>query len=169
MAAEALYLGAGRTELEAKLAATFGMLLPHLSVMRDLSRELSMMEASAMANGDLQTAQTAASVGLGLAQQIAEGSSVPTYVNQLVGQAIERQFLATADAAVVEQVLGQSTAERLADLDRQRNEIKQLAAEWTARVSAGEISTAELIEYFDLVRSVGEPEANRRLLALQKR
>ncbi|MFZ2640464.1 MAG: hypothetical protein WA117_05710 [Verrucomicrobiia bacterium] len=168
VAAEALYLGAGRTELEAKLAATFGLLLPHLSMMRDLSRELGMMEASAMASGDLATAQTAASVGLGLAQQITEGSSVPTYVNEMVGQAIERQFLATADAAVVEQVLGQTAAERLAELDRQRNDIRQTVAEWSARVETGEFSAGEMAEYFDRVRYAGEPEANRWMLSLQR-
>lgn len=167
-AVEALYLGAGRTPLEAKLAATFGLMLPHLSMMRDLSRELGLMEASAMANGDVATARTAANVGLGFARQVAEGTTIPTYINQLVAQSIERQFLATADAAVVEQVLGQSADDRLAELDRQRNDIRQTAAQWSARMEAGDLSAAELSEYLDLVRYVGEPEANRWMMSLKR-
>ena len=166
-AAEALYAGAGWSPLEAKFAATFGLMMPQLSMMRDLSRELGVMEATAMAGGDMATAQTAASVGLGFARQVAEGTTMPTYVNELVGQAIERQFLSTADPAVIEQVLGQAAADRLAELDRQRNDIRQIANQWSARIEAGDLSAAELSEYLDLVRYVGEPEANRWLLSLK--
>jgi hypothetical protein len=88
-------------------------------------------------------------------------SAATALTAQLVGIAIESQALAPLDAVQTPQVLGQTAAERKAQLDAQKTEIRTLTA--NADIARGGLSDADILASLEREAANGEMDALRWL------
>ncbi|NBR86946.1 MAG: hypothetical protein EB141_02980 [Verrucomicrobia bacterium] len=156
--AEEAYLSAGYSPLEAKAAGLFGVLLPHLSALRELGNQMSGLQQQYAQAGDLASAQAVGQIGLNLASQL-EGQPARTLISELVGMAIEKKFLAgqSADSPLGD---GRTVGGRLAELEAQRQTIRDVT-QLTALLPT--LPPQEALTYFDRLKLSGELDALRWL------
>ncbi len=125
---EEAYRGAGYSEADAKMAATWGVALPQLAEMRTLAQNMVDLAASYRNAGDETSAQAALQMAVGLGEQLdaSTGTSVPL-ITRLVGIAVERMALDSMDPS---SGYGDGTVqEQLDQLAQRRSSIKDLVAQ----------------------------------------
>lgn len=156
--AEEAYLSAGYAPLEAKVAGMSGVLLPHLSALRDLANQMAGLQQQYAQSGDATSAQAVSQIALNLAAQL-EGQPGRTLISELVGMAIEKKFLAgqSPDSPLGD---GRTVGGRLAELDAQRQGIRD-ATQLTSLLPT--LPPQEALTYFDRVKLNGELDALRWL------
>jgi hypothetical protein len=125
-----------------------------------LSKELTARQTDAMERGDHAGALDLAGGTLAMGRQLSSDGT-HTLITQLVGIAIESQALAPLDAAQTPQVLGQTAAERKAQLDAQKTEIRTLTA--NADIACRGLSDADILAYLEREAASGEMDALRWL------
>ncbi len=156
--AEELYLQAGKTPLEAKILGGSTTLLPHLSQLKGLARDMAALESQYLASGDAASAENLAQMGMRLGQQLTDGEGSRFLIGQLVGLSIEQIVLAPLD----EQKTFAFLQDTPAHYAKQRNawraasqESSQHAEQWMQTATE-----ADLLGYFDRIKIYGESEAN---------
>jgi hypothetical protein len=150
---ETLYLQAGMPPGEAKATASYSILLPHLQMLRELGRQISEAQTAtrSMGNANLANELLAADVELGRTLAETPGR---TLIHQLVGIAIQKNAIATAEPTAIDMLFGQPPPTLLVELQATRDHIIQSSQ--NADIESLIHSDADLGHYFDLVRSDGE-------------
>ncbi|NBV79381.1 MAG: hypothetical protein EBR62_05895, partial [Verrucomicrobia bacterium] len=104
---------------------------------------------------DFDAAHPTVLIGIDLGQKIQ--SQAPYLIDQLVGMSIERSFLEQLDPLTATRANGQTAADRLAELDAKKADIRNTAAAF-AEVSL-KMDSATSKEYFLRMRRDGELSA----------
>jgi hypothetical protein len=162
----ALFRAAGLPETEAQMQAMFGAQMPFLQVLNKIRGELVPKITERIAAGDTRGAIDLGATGVTMAAQMQTGSASHVILNELVAIAIERAILESLGSAPADQLLGKSSADRLAALGERRAEIRDLTQ--TIDPGSHDLSADDLTRYFQLLVSDGEMQALQWLKA-QKR
>lgn len=156
-----LLMAAGKSPTEAKVSAMLGATFPHLAQMRQLSSEMTEMQSQYRTAGDAASFEAITAMGLTLAHRLSGPQGGKCIIDQLVGIAIESQFLKPLDPASAPEFVGKPVQIRLEELAQQKVDMKKLAPLASGYLPGA--SEAELISYFDRVKLQGEMEALRWL------
>ena len=153
---EEVYLLAGKSPAEAKAAAAWDLLMPHLQEVRNLSKEMAGLQKQYLAEGDKAAADTMASFGVTLANQVSTGG-FDVLINHLVADAIERDLLKNIDPSTQLNGLQTTVQSRLDEIARDREAMKKGATlfdKWNQTASE-----ADKISFYDRLKLYGEPAA----------
>ena len=148
---------AGRPALEAKYASTCGAPKPHLAQLKSLAEEMTQVQQRYQNQGDTASVNSLAYMGLALGNRMGAGANNQSIIDQLVGTAIEKKVLGQLDAAGNYDFLGRPVSEVAADLDRQKQSIRQ-ATEFKQQLVPS-LNETDLANYLDREKLYGEPEA----------
>ena len=153
---EDLYLGAGYPAAEAKALAMAGLQMPTLGQLRDLGRDLAAIEKQYNAGGDAPSARALARMGLGMAGNL-NGPNATSLLGQMVGNFIERGFLAGLDPNATPDFLGQPIGDRMAQLRAQEESFRESARFFDGWMESA--TDAQRVGYFDRLKLYGEAAA----------
>lgn len=156
-ALQELYLADGRSPAEAKLAGMAAALMPHLGMLRDLAKDEMTLQKRYAAAGDMQSADAMAANVAHLGQQLSTGEGAFTLLSQLIGVSIEVGALKEYAADAQPAFLSTTAQERLAQLQQQRQSIRD-----GAKLLDGWMTTAterDVMAYFDRMKLYGESGA----------
>ncbi len=158
---EEMLLAAEYSPAEAKAVASVNTLLPQLSSLKRLSQEVVALRQQYTAAGDSASADTMLELGLNLGHRLEESGGGRMIIDQLVGLSIEKSLLASLPPNEAIPALGTTPSERLQELERSKQDMKELAPLISTHLQyAGE---AQAISYFDRVKMNGEVAALRWL------
>ena len=157
-------LSAGRSVVEAKIAAGSELLLPQLAMFKGLAQDVQKMQKEYVASGDMASAEALAQMGRSLAQQLTAGEGSRTLIGQLVGMAIERIVLSPLPQDSQPAFLGGTVQQRFDEMTAFRQSIKTLTPQVEEMMARG--NETEIISYFDRMKLQGE---YKTLLWLQNR
>jgi hypothetical protein len=166
------YISAGYAPADATLAgfeteAGLLLTLSCASEMRALARDLAASAFQYRQNGDAATADALAAAGLLLGERYAAGDTGKLFINELAGMAIQRLFLSQLGSSSAVRVgeATQTVAERIANLEARRTAIRDLldAVSFGQVVTSGKLDDADLLTYFERVRTEGEFAATQWL------
>jgi len=160
---EEAFRSAGYAELDTRMAATMGLVLPHLIEMKELSQSMVELSKSYRAAGDDASAQAALQLALNMGERFdgSKGTAGVPLITQLVGMAVDRMALGTMDPAIPYGNDGQTVKDRIDQLTQLRESIKERASNWEALQQ--KISEQDFINYLDRTRLFGEDNAMRWL------
>jgi hypothetical protein len=111
--------------------------------------------------GDAASAQVALQMGADLGRRVGEPAGQTSLIQDLVGIAIERNLLAAMDPASPYDSAGHTVKDRLDELTRQRQAIKEVAGGGGALEMLHALSEQDQIAFFDRMKVSGELEALR--------
>ena len=157
-------LSAGRSLVEAKVAAGSELLMPQFAMFKGLAQEVQKMQKEYLNAGDPASAEDLAQMGHVLAQQLTAGEGSRTLIGQLVGLAIDRIVLNSLPLDAQPGFLNGTVQQRIDELTALRQNIKSLTVEFGGLM--GGASETEIISYFDRMKLQGETKA---ILWLQHR
>ena len=157
-------LSAGRSVLEAKMAAGSELLLPQLAMFKGLAQDVQGMQKEYIAAGDSASAEALAQMGRSLAQQLIAGEGSRTLISQLVGLAIERITISPLPLDSQPEFLNGTVQQRIDELTAFRQNVKSLVPQIEEMMARG--NETEIISYFDRMKLQGEYKA---MLWLQNR
>jgi hypothetical protein len=155
---EEAYRAAGYSDVESKVAATCGVLLPHLVEMKQAGLSLVALASSYRQAGDPASAQAALQMCLDLGQRLDDPNSM-TLLQPLVGIAIERAGLEAMGAATPDADTARALQEQLNTLNQQRAGIRALVADQPIETWLPTASPEDINSYFDRMRFFGEQRA----------
>ncbi|MEW6306385.1 MAG: hypothetical protein AB1705_23210 [Verrucomicrobiota bacterium] len=153
---EEIYMHAGKSPVEAKMLAMSNALLPHLHHLRDTSRELATLHQQAVTAGNTDAANEMAAAGRALGQHLSNGQG-GTILMQLVGIAMEMDFLRQLTPDAPYSFLPGTPTERIAEIEARKKAIRDnihVFNEWLPAATESEI-----INYFDRMKLFGESAA----------
>ncbi|MGA2281417.1 MAG: sigma-70 family RNA polymerase sigma factor [Verrucomicrobiota bacterium] len=151
---------AGWPPLAAKAWAPSSESASYLPSLKNLGNQIMQTQQQNLTQGDAASANSLASMGMVLGNSLLAGNPI----DQLVGIAIEQKMLAQLDPAVNYDFLGRPVSEVLAELDRQKQAIRDAL---NARDQVlPTLNEAELASYFERKKLYGEVNA---LLWLQSK
>jgi hypothetical protein len=158
---EELSRAAGRTVLESIHAAGWaGDLLPELATFKELALGIGEAQMKYLEAGDSASANNLVQMQLSLADRLTTGEGGRLAISQLVGYAIEAIALKQLDQNAGYDFLGGKTpTERLAELKRERDSLKELSKSLSAAL--GNMTEAEMLGFSDRMKTYGEVEALR--------
>jgi RNA polymerase sigma factor (sigma-70 family) len=156
-AVEEMYAAAGRSPLEAKYASTCMELKPHLQTLKGLADELLQVRQQYGSQGDTASADGLAYMGWLMGDRLSTGANNAHVIDQLVGLAIQKKFLGQLDPAGTYEFLGRPVSEALAELDRQRQAIRDTNE--TIQKVIPTLNATELANYLERLKVYGEPAA----------
>jgi RNA polymerase sigma factor (sigma-70 family) len=161
---EEAYRSAGYSEVETRMAATMGLLLPQLSEMKQTGLKMIDLAKSYRDAGDPASAQAALDLAITMGQHFdgSTGKAGMPLITQLVGLAIQRMALTTMDPASPYGSAGQTVQDRLNQLAGQVSTIKEGARDFD-RVQR-QMSPQDCIAYVDRTRKFGEENAMKWLM-----
>jgi hypothetical protein len=155
---EEAFREAGYSDADAKAVASVTLLLPQLSQMRDVGKQLVEISKEYRAAGDESAAQAllqnAANMGARLDQ---EGTL--TLIQSLVGVAIQQHVLRSMDPAASFGDAGQTVQEQIDQLTERRAVIRSTAQQFDQLVPR--MSERDLVSYFDRLKLFGDEAALR--------
>jgi hypothetical protein len=154
---EEAQLSAGRSLAEAKFAAGNGLLLPQLSLFKNLAQEMQTVQKDYLATGDAASAERLAQIGHNLALQLSQGEGSRTLINQLVGAAIDRIMLNSLPADSRPEFLERPIQQRIDELTDFRKNVRTFMPEFDAMLARGDEN--EIIHYYDRIKLQGEYKA----------
>ena len=158
---EEAYSAAGYLPVAAKAVAAFSLELPHLAELRGLGQSLGELADRYRQAGDEASAQTALQMGVDLGRQVSESTGQTTLIQDLVGIAIERNLLNTLDPASPYNSDGQTVKNRLDELARRRQTIKDIAGGDNVLETLRVLPEQDQLAFFDRMKASGELEALR--------
>ena len=150
-AVEELYDSAGWPALAAKASAPGTSLISYSPTLKELANEVVQTQQSYKSQNDGESALSMASMGIELANRLRRGNSP---MDELVGIGIERKILGQLDPAVNCDFLGHPVGDALAELDRQKDSIRQ-ALQQRDQVRPT-LSESDLNHYWDREKLYGE-------------
>jgi len=154
--AEEAWRAAGYSVADSKTIASMELLLPDLKELRDLSRKTVGLATAYQSTGDEASAQALLRMNTALGQRF-NGAPGEALISQLVGIAIEADTL-RAMAPGAELAAGQTVQERLDQLTRQRDTLKDLA---NAEGLLETMPPGDVISYWDRWRGFGSESTLR--------
>lgn len=164
--AEQLYLDSGKSPLEAATYALSSMAkdnLPELATIKQVAggiRDLMQQKSEA---GDADSVANLAQMGLAIADKLNSGDSGKYLINQLVGMATVSIALSQLNQNTAYDFLGgQTPAQVLAGLKRQKTEFSQLHSNFSA--AQLQMNEAEMTSYTQRMKIYGEIEAMKWLI-----
>ena len=160
--AEEVYRLAGYSEAEAKTIAATQLLLPDLSQLRRLGRNMVDLANSYRQSGDAASAETALQMGTSLGQRFGGFPGEPL-VSHLVGIAIERDALSGMAASSPYGGTSQTVQDRINELDQQRQTPKDLASQEVGLFQ--KMSEQDIVSYWDRWRAFGYESTLRWAIA----
>ena len=124
---EALEQSAFSDPAEAELRAIFSLPVGQLPLVRDAAKSLLAVQKEAVSKGDWPAAEEAAALGVDMAHALTNRSSPEVLTSDLAAIAIEMGAVqALTDDPNASVALGFDPATRLAELDREKAELKAL-------------------------------------------
>jgi len=157
-AVEEIYDSAGWPALAAKAWAPSAASRPYLTMLKDLASETVQSQQQYVSQGDANSASSMASMGMVLGDQLRRAGGA---IDVLVGIAIEKKILGQLDPAGNYDFLGRPVSEALADMERQKDTIRDaLQVRDQVRPTLNE---SELNNYWDREKLYGEAYALRWL------
>jgi hypothetical protein len=157
-------LSAGRSLVEAKIAAGSGLMLPQLAPLKALAQDVQKIQKDYIASGDTSSAEALAQMGRSLGQQLTTGESSRCLINQLVGIAIERILLNPLPPDSQPAFLNGTVQQRIDEMNTFRQSVKNLTPQIDNLMARG--NESEIISYFDRMKVQGEYKS---MLWLQNR
>lgn len=153
-AARQIYEDLGLGSLEAGVLASAGVTLPHMSAAQQSSRSLMEVEKNAIESGDTAAAEDAIHLTYSLGRMFATPEASSLLIGQLVSVSMERRALEALPADAQPDYLPVKPAERIAELDRQKQAVKDLvaASKWLYESNDEKL----FAEYYRRLRSDGE-------------
>jgi len=156
MAAEEAYRAGGYSIAEAKILADSQLLLPQLSQLKDLNRNMMDLAASYRQAGDDASAQTLLQMGVNLGERLQNQSAQPL-ITELVGIAVETAVLKSMDPNASLPDSNQTVQDRLDQLTQYRNDVKNLRTGY-ANIQE-QMTDQDWISYSERRRLFGEHAA----------
>jgi hypothetical protein len=156
--AEEAYRAAGYSELAAKSAAGSNLLLPTLYELKQVGLSMADLANQYRQAGDAQSAQTMLQMESNLLDRFNGPDQFPL-INQLVGIAIEKNFLGTMDPNAAYGSAGSTVQNRLDAINQQRADIKVLVQQSDALLPT--LSDQDLVNFRDRERMFGAAAAMR--------
>ncbi len=165
-AAQRLYESLGIGETEASAMAMFGLTLPHMAAAQQASRGLMEWQKSAAESGDAASSGDALRLTYELGRTFATPEASRLLIGQLVGLSMEKRALEALPADVQPAWLSVDRAQRLADIEKERQLVKEVAqnSEWIMKSR----DEALLTEWLRRVREESEIAALRWLKTQRK-
>ena len=157
---EQAFLDAGYEPSAAAGAAMFSLTIGQVQTVMNVSENLKQLQDEFIRSADFDAAEPTVIIGLTLGQRIQDQG--PYLIDQLVGIAIERQFLQQLDPLTLAGPGGQSAGERLEALDAKHMEIKTLQPAFTEKFATADEATQS--QYLEKMKSDGELAAMRWLV-----
>ncbi|MGD1020456.1 MAG: sigma-70 family RNA polymerase sigma factor [Verrucomicrobiia bacterium] len=159
---EEAYLAAGYSVAEAKVLASRGLVVPQLSPVLQLGREMVDLANSYRQTGDEASAQAALQMAANIGQQF--DGSPPEYflLSQLVGMAVERNALAAMDPTSPYGDTGQGVQDRLNQIAQQKATLRELGQQADPLLQT--MSDQDWVSYTDRRMLFGEEAAMRWLV-----
>lgn len=160
------YEDVGFHPVEASLLAMAGLTLPHLPAAHQALVSLMEWHQSATDSGDTAAANDALRLTYGLSRTFTTPEASRTLIGQVIGIAMEARVLRALPTDAQPDWLTVNPAQRLAEMDRQKQNAKEIAAglEWMIENQKEET----LSEYVRRMRSEGESAAFAWLKAQKK-
>src|ERR1041385_8612173 len=157
-----VYLGAGYSMADAKIASGMQLLLPQLHEVKELGLDIIELAKSYRQAGDEASAQAATQMAIDLGQRYSTPSPGDPEISRLVGMAIERIALNSMDPNSAYGSSGQTVQDRLNQLSQQKAELLEL----NQRVESvfPKMSEQDWISYRDRWLIFGEDNALRWVL-----
>ena len=164
--AQKFYEDLGLHPTEAGLLAMAGMTLPHMGAAMQSSRGLMDLQQGACAAGDRAAENDALRLTYGLGRTFATPEASRTLIGQLVGISMEKRALEALPADASRDWLTVVPAQRLADMEAQKQNVKNLTAslDWVVQSQNEPLLT----EYLRRFRNDGELSALTWLKAQKK-
>jgi tetratricopeptide (TPR) repeat protein len=159
--AEEAYQAAGYSAADAKGAAAASLELPQLAQFKQLAQSVLDLAASYRQAGDEASAQAALQIGSNLGQRLSTGQD--TWIQDLVGMAVERLALSALDPASPYGTGGQTVKDRMEDLLQQRKTHKDLAQSSDGLLA--NLPEPDLVTYLDRQKMFGAYPAMQWLVA----
>ena len=156
-AVDEMYTMAGWPPLAAKAWAPSTAPLTYVTPLKSLANDILQLEQQYRSTGDAASANTMASMGMVLGDQLRAGAPI----EQLVGIAMEKKTLAELDPSASYDFLSRPVSEMVAELDRQKKSIAE-ALRMRDEALPG-LSETELANYYERVKLYGEMNALRWL------
>jgi hypothetical protein len=155
--AQRLYEDLGLHPVEASLVAMAGLTLPHMSAAQQSSRMLMEWQKKATDSGDATAADEALRLTYSLGRTFATPEASRMLIGQLVGISMESRALKALPADAQPAWLTVNPAQRLAEMDRQKQSVKEVAdgLAWVFQSQNEEV----LSEYLRRMRSESEAAA----------
>ena len=154
-----------RTPLEAHTAAMSAMsadLLPQLSNMREIARDIVAASKRDAGSGDSLSPRDLSRMGLQLADRLTRGEGGRFLISRVTGEAMESMVLKSLDPDVGYDFLGgQTTAQRLEGLRQQRQDLRALMQDFQGAFLG--MSPDERVSFVERVKVYGEVPALRWL------
>ena len=157
------YRAAGYSVAEARLAATAQLLLPQLLQVRDLSHHMIQLADSYRQVGDENSRLAALEMVAELGRRYSDGGAGEVLISQLVGIHAERMALNAMDPNTSYGADDQTVQDRLHELTRERDTIKELSAQADHLFPA--MSEQDWISYQNRSTMFGELAALRWIIA----
>jgi hypothetical protein len=152
------YQTAGYPEVEAKLAATTGALLPHLAELKAAGMGLLDLAGSYKQSGDSASAQSAVQMCLDLGQRLDDGDSL-TLIQLLVGLAIQRKAYDAMAASALDPAAAQAIQASIDSLTKRREDIKNSVSSLNLESWLQTAPAEDVKSYLDRERLFGEQRA----------
>ena len=140
------YRAAGYSELDARVIPSMSLLLPELSQYKKVGVSLVDLAKSYQQAGDTASAQNALQLAMNLGQRVYD-SGPETFVQPLVGMAIQRAALAIMDPNAVYGSDNQTVQSRIDALQQQRDYFKSLGQQRNA--FASRMSDQDVMNFYD--------------------
>ena len=160
---EQAFLDAGYEPTAAAFAAMFSIPFVQVQTVMNVSENLKQLQDEFIRSADFDAAEPTVIIGLTLGQRIQDQG--PYLIDQLVGVAIEKQFLQQLDPLTQAGPGGQTAGERLDALDSKLLEIKQLSSAGMEKFAAADEATQS--QYLEKMKTEGELAAMRWLVGLK--
>ena len=156
--AEEAYRSAGYSEVESKLIATSGLLLPQLAQFKQLSGQIVDLANSYRQAGDTASEQAVLQMALHLGQQLDVGANGGKFlINNLVGIAIQLNALKVMDPASPYGDSGQTVQDYMDQITQHKAAIRQFAQQNEKLLP--NMPPEDLISFLDREKLYGEPAA----------
>ncbi len=162
---EELYLAAGKSPVEAKIQGGGSALLPHLAELKDLAKDMAVMQQKFLAAGDSTSAEHLAQYGLQLSQHLTSGEGSGMIIDQLVGLAVARLVLSPLEAETSYHFLPNTPGEQLAEIENQKKASHAATAATENALKAS--SDLDVANYFERIKIYGERAAMEWLIQRQ--
>jgi hypothetical protein len=156
--AEEAYRSAGYSEVESKLIAASGLLLPQLAQLKQLSGQIGDLASSYRQAGDNASEQAVLQMALHLGQQLDVGATGGKFlINNLVGIAIQLNALKVMDPANPYGDAGQTVQDYMDQIAQHKAALKQIAQQNEKLLP--NMPPEDLISFLDREKLHGETAA----------
>lgn len=159
---EEAFRAAGYSEVEAKIASTFLLLLPHLSQLKQLFVNATEQAKTYQAAGDVSGAQTLLHAIFNSGQQLEKDGLF--LINKLVGFSVQRMALNAMDPSSPLDATGLTVQQQLEAIKMRREKLWEMLKEMPKVLDLlPNLPEQDIVAFFDRNKLFGEEQAVRWL------